>query len=89
MLCSIILESSQVTVKMLGRQSANTHYLTSQERIKNGRIFRELQICYEEKSLKAAEFAKKAAEMTHTIYTANQKNQKALGAIKIHDKVIM
>ena len=49
----------------------------------------ELQIRYEEKSLKAAEFAKKAAEMTHTVYTANQKSQKALDAIKIQDKVIM
>lgn len=49
----------------------------------------ELQIRYEEKSLKAAEFAKKAAEMTHTVYTANQKTQKALGAIKLHDKVVM
>lgn len=51
--------------------------------------FQELQICYEEKSLKAAEFAKKAAEMTHTVYTSNQKSQKALDAIKIHDKVVM
>ena len=49
----------------------------------------ELQIQYEEKSLKAAEFAQKAAEMTHTVYTANQKSQKALGAIRIHDKVVM
>lgn len=51
--------------------------------------FQELQIRYEEKSLKAAEFAKKAAEMTHTVYTANQKSQKALDAIKIRDKVVM
>ena len=49
----------------------------------------ELQIRYEEKALKVAEFAKKAAEMTHTVYTANQKSQKALGAIRIHDKVVM
>lgn len=49
----------------------------------------ELQIRYEEKSLKAAEFAKKAAEMTHTVYTANQKSQKALGVIKLHDKAVM
>ncbi len=27
--------------------------------------------------------------MTHTVYTANQKSQKALDAIKIHDKVVM
>ena len=49
----------------------------------------ELQIRYEEKSLKAAEFAKKAAELTHTVYIANQKSQKALGAIKLHEKVTM
>lgn len=54
-----------------------------------GETVQELQIHYEEKSLKVAEFAKKAAEMTHTVYTANQKSQKALGAIKIHDKVVM
>lgn len=53
-----------------------------------GETLQELQIRYEEKSLKAAEFAKKAAEMTHTVYTANQKSQKALSAINIHDKVV-
>ena len=52
-------------------------------------ILQELQSRYEEKSLKAAELSKKAAEMTHTVYTANQKSQKALDAIKIQDKVIM
>jgi len=54
-----------------------------------GEALQELQIHYEEKSLKAAELAKKAAEMTHTVYTANQKSQKALSAIKSHDKVVM
>lgn len=54
-----------------------------------GETFQELQIRYEEKSLKAAELAKKAAEMTHTVYTAIQKSQKALDAIRIHDKVVM
>ena len=52
------------------------------------KTLQDLQIRYEEKSLKAAEFAKKAAEMTHTVYTANQKSQKALSAINIHDKVV-
>ena len=36
-------------------------------------ILQELQIRYEEKSLKAAEFAKKAAEMTHTVYRKSEK----------------
>lgn len=51
--------------------------------------FHELQIRYEEKSLKAAELAKKAAEMTHTVFTANQKSQKAFSAINSHDKAVM
>lgn len=49
----------------------------------------ELQIRYEEKSLKTAELAKKAAELTHTVCAANTKSQKAIDAIKTHDKVIM
>ena len=49
----------------------------------------ELQIRYEEKSLKAAEFAKKAAELTHTVITAGRKSQKALDAIGTHDKATM
>ncbi len=48
-----------------------------------------LQIKYEEKSLKAAELAKKAAEMTHTVLTSNLKSQKALQAINSHDKATM
>ena len=51
--------------------------------------FHEFQIRYEEKPLKAAEFAKKAAEMTHTVFTANQKSQKAFTAINSHEKVVM
>jgi len=51
--------------------------------------FQNLQIRYEEKSLKAAELAKAAAEMTHTVLTSNRKSQKALQAIGSHDKVIM
>ncbi|RKJ41145.1 hypothetical protein D7X94_04905 [Acutalibacter sp. 1XD8-33] len=51
--------------------------------------FHEFQIRYEEKSLKAAELAKKAAEMTHTVFTANQKSQKAFTAINSHDKAVM
>lgn len=46
----------------------------------------ELQIRYEDKSLKAAELAKTAAEMTHTVYTANRKSQKAFDAIRTCDK---
>lgn len=49
----------------------------------------ELQIRYEEKSLKAAEFAKKAAELTHTVITADKKSKKALDAIGTHDKATM
>lgn len=49
----------------------------------------ELQIRYEEKSLKAAELAKKAAELTHTVITAGRKSQKALDAIGTHDKATM
>ena len=50
---------------------------------------KELQIQYEEKSLKAAELAKTAAEMTHTVITASKKSQKAMDAIASHDKRTM
>lgn len=49
----------------------------------------ELQIRYEDKSLKAAELAKTAAEMTHTVYTANRKSQKVFDAIRTCDKKTM
>lgn len=49
----------------------------------------ELQIRYEDKSLKAAELAKTAAEMTHTVYTANRKSQKAFDAIGTRNKITM
>lgn len=49
----------------------------------------ELQIQYEEKSLRAAELAKTAAELTHTVITAGRKSQKALDAIGTHDKETM
>lgn len=49
----------------------------------------DLQIRYEEKSLKAAELAKKAADMTHTVITAGRKSQKAIDAIDTHDKASM
>lgn len=49
----------------------------------------QLQIQYEEKSLKVAELAKKAAKMAHTIFTAEKKSQNAYKAISSHDKSIM
>ena len=49
----------------------------------------DLQIRYEEKSLKAAELAKKAADMTHTVITAGRKSQKAIDAIDTRDKASM
>lgn len=49
----------------------------------------ELQIRYEEKSLKAARFAKTAAEMTHTVLTSNRKSQKAFDAISSGGKTTM
>ena len=51
--------------------------------------FQELQIRYEEKSLKAAKLAKTAAEMTHTVMASNRKSQRAIDAIGSHDKAIM
>jgi len=51
--------------------------------------FQELQIRYEEKSLKAAELAKTAAEMTHTVMTSNRKSQKAFEAIRSQNKITM
>ena len=53
------------------------------------KTFHKPQIRYEEKSLKAAEFAKKAAEITHTVFTENQESQKAFTAINSHDKAVM
>lgn len=51
--------------------------------------FQGFQIQYEEKSLKAAELAKAAAEKTHTVYTAKMKSQKAFHAIASGDKATM
>lgn len=49
----------------------------------------ELQIRYEEKSLKAAELVKAAAEMTHTVMASNRKSQKAFDVVRSQDKVTM
>lgn len=49
----------------------------------------ELQIQYEEKSLKAAKLAKTAAEMTHTVMAAKRKSQKAFDAINLGNKTTM
>lgn len=51
--------------------------------------FQELQIRYEEKSLKAAEFAKTAAEKTHTVFMAQRKSQEAVDAISSGNKATM